>query len=147
MTAGIAGNELTTLARRASALPDIATLTGPEDGFVTATRSNGTYYLDPPYDGTWTGYSSDGFGPEEQGRLAGWAEKLDLSGARWLLSSSDTPFIKRLYSGRTITVVESRRSVGKRPARLCPALWLAAGAAPLARRHLPAWVTAGLAGR
>ena len=73
----------------------------------------GFYYLDPPYDATYAGYSKDGFGPEAHERLADWTEKLDAADAHWLLSNADTPFVRRLYEGRAIEVVESRRTVSR----------------------------------
>ncbi len=80
---------------------------------ATLIDPDGFYYFDPPYDGAYAGYSRHGFGPEAHGRLADFTEKLDAAGAHWLLSNADTLFVRQLYKGRTIEVVESRRTVSR----------------------------------
>lgn len=80
---------------------------------ATPVDPDGFYYFDPPYDGTFADYDEGGFGLEAHGRLANWTEKLDAAGAGWLLSNGDTPFVRRLYKGRAIEVVESRRTVSR----------------------------------
>lgn len=72
---------------------------------------DGFYYFDPPYDGTYTDYTGDRFGPDEHERLAAYTERLDEAGAGWLLSNADTPFVRHLYRGRAVQIVESTRTV------------------------------------
>jgi DNA adenine methylase len=60
-------------------------------------------YLDPPYHPTsstanFTGYSDKGFGDYDQLELSKTFAKLDDAGCKVLLSNSDTPFIRELYS-------------------------------------------------
>jgi DNA adenine methylase len=60
-------------------------------------------YLDPPYHPTsstanFTGYSDKGFGDYDQLELSKTFAKLDDAGCKVLLSNSDTPFIRKLYS-------------------------------------------------
>jgi DNA adenine methylase len=68
-------------------------------------------YLDPPYDpksasSNFTSYTKGGFGREDQVQLTGVCRKLSDRGCMILLSNSDTPFIRELYSDFTITVVD-----------------------------------------
>ena len=61
-------------------------------------------YLDPPYHpisstANFTSYSDKGFGDYDQLELSKTFAKLDDIGCKVLLSNSDTPFIRKLYSG------------------------------------------------
>ena len=62
-------------------------------------RAGDFVYCDPPYDGTFTGYVPGGFGDTEQEQLrdtaAGWGQR----GVHVMISNSDTPLIRDLYSG------------------------------------------------
>ncbi|MFZ0512465.1 MAG: DNA adenine methylase [Candidatus Nitrosopolaris sp.] len=60
-------------------------------------------YLDPPYHPTsstanFTGYSDNGFGHDDQLEISKIFVKLDNADCHVLLSNSDTPFIRKLYS-------------------------------------------------
>jgi DNA adenine methylase len=60
-------------------------------------------YLDPPYHPTsstanFTGYSDKGFGDDDQLELSKIFVKLDDAKCKVLLSNSDTPLIRKLYS-------------------------------------------------
>ena len=73
-------------------------------------------YLDPPYDpvsytSNFTAYTSNGFGHEDQVQLANVSRKLSDRGCMVLLSNSDTPFIRELYSGFVIREVEAQRAI------------------------------------
>jgi DNA adenine methylase len=61
-------------------------------------------YLDPPYDpasstANFRSYTETGFGNDDQKELRDIFDKLDRKGCRLILSNSDTPFIRELYSG------------------------------------------------
>ena len=56
-------------------------------------------YCDPPYDGTFSGYVSLGFGGEEQRRLRDSALKWHRLGANVIISNADTQLIRTLYGG------------------------------------------------
>lgn len=73
--------------------------------------SNGFYYLDPPYDQTFTSYDSQGFSTELQVRLAATCYSIDAAGGKFMLSNSDTEFIRRLYSRFNIETVAASRLV------------------------------------
>jgi len=73
-------------------------------------------YLDPPYHpvsetSSFTSYSKDDFGKEDQKRLAKFCKKLNEKGAKFMLSNSDTKFIKTLYSEFNIHLVSTRRMI------------------------------------
>lgn len=63
-------------------------------------------YCDPPYDDTFTGYTSKGFDEEAQRHLRDCAEKWRKAGAHVILSNSDTPRIRSLFSHKAWKVVE-----------------------------------------
>ena len=75
-------------------------------------------YFDPPYDpvsdtSSFTGYSVDGFSRTEQARLKQVCDDLTQRGVKVLLSNSDTPFVRELFSDDryTIQTVQARRNV------------------------------------
>lgn len=103
------------------------------DGSGGVTFSNGSFetvtaqvqaddlvYFDPPYDpvsktSSFVSYSKKGFGKDDQSRLAHEAERLVRLGAQVVLSNSDTPFIRSLYSDSSLFKVETvdvRRAIG-----------------------------------
>jgi DNA adenine methylase len=60
-------------------------------------REGDVVFADPPYDGTFADYTSAGFGPPEQERLAGVLDGCRRVGATVLMTNSDTPRIRSLY--------------------------------------------------
>ena len=72
---------------------------------------NTFYYLDPPYHKTYDQYDGSGFGEGEHKALADFCDKIDKAGSYFLLSNSDTPLIRSLYSRYTIDVIQGSRSV------------------------------------
>jgi DNA adenine methylase len=69
-------------------------------------EKNDFIYLDPPYDKSFDGYTPDGFGPENQKQLASVFRELSNRGCLVLLSNSDTPRIRELYSDFNIKQVD-----------------------------------------
>lgn len=72
---------------------------------VKSAKRGDAVYFDPPYapiseTSSFVSYSKDGFNGVEQARLRDVAENLILKGVRVVLSNSDTPFIRELYSKR-----------------------------------------------
>ena len=63
-------------------------------------------YCDPPYDDTFNGYSANGFGNTEQGRLRDCMDRWHRNGCYVMLSNSDTPLIRDLYQDYTIHEVQ-----------------------------------------
>ncbi|MDE3095255.1 MAG: DNA adenine methylase [Chloroflexota bacterium] len=79
-------------------------------------------YFDPPYHprsatSSFTQYSENGFGEDEQRRLARVVRELDARGAYVMLSNSDTPFIRKLYAGLVIDEVLAGRAINSKAAR------------------------------
>jgi|SRR5690554_2154404 len=76
-------------------------------------------YFDPPYDpisdtSSFTGYSLNGFGREEQRRLRKVFGELDKKGCYVLLSNSATEFICDLYKDYKIVTVSANRAINSK---------------------------------
>ena len=63
-------------------------------------------YLDPPYHNTFAQYTSGSFGEEDHLTLRNWCDTVDTSGGKFLLSNSDTEYIRELYSSTKYTIVD-----------------------------------------
>ncbi|MEG1821176.1 MAG: DNA adenine methylase [Malacoplasma sp.] len=71
-------------------------------------------YFDPPYDSdtsTFTSYTEDGFGKEEQVRLSEVYKDLANRGCYVMLSNHNTKLINELYKDYNIHVIEARRNI------------------------------------
>lgn len=71
-------------------------------------------YFDPPYDSdttTFNSYTEDGFGKEEQIRLAKVFKDLDKRGCYVMLSNHNTKLINELYKDYNINVIEAKRNI------------------------------------
>lgn len=82
-------------------------------------RKGAFVYLDPPYDpvsdtSSFTGYDKGGFDQDEQIRLKKVCDKLDEKGVKFLLSNSATDFIKDLYAGYKIEVIQAKRVINSK---------------------------------
>ena len=71
------------------------------------------YYLDPPYNETFSEYHDSGFDEKDHRKLANFCNEIDVVGGHFMLSNSDTPFVRKLYAAHNIE--ECRQAV------LCPA--------------------------
>jgi DNA adenine methylase len=74
-------------------------------------HKNDFYYLDPPYHETYSGYDGSGFGDLEHTKLAEFCRKIDQKGGYFMVSNSDTEFVRKLYKGYNIEVVSASRMV------------------------------------
>lgn len=84
-------------------------------------------YCDPPYDplsatASFTSYTKDSFGPEDQMNLRDIALKWHRAGVKVMISNSDTDFIRNLYDSLpfTIRVVQVPRMVNSKADRRGP---------------------------
>lgn len=71
-------------------------------------------YFDPPYDSdtsTFNSYTEDGFGKEEQVRLARIYKELADRGVYVMLSNHNTSLVKELYKDYNIDVIEAKRNI------------------------------------
>ncbi len=78
---------------------------------VVAAKKGAFIYFDPPYHplsdtSSFTGYSMNGFGEEQQTRLRDLCNDLSDRGCQILVSNSATPLIKSLYADPRYEVVE-----------------------------------------
>lgn len=84
-------------------------------------------YADPPYDGTFTAYTGDGFSADDQAHLAVALYDAVTRGAHIVASNNETDRVRDLYAWAWIdTVVEQRRIAAKVEGRAdCPTLLIA----------------------
>lgn len=69
------------------------------------------YYLDPPYHQTFSGYSKTGFTEERHQELANLCREIHKKGGFFMLSNSDTPFIRDIFKGFEMEVVSAGRYI------------------------------------
>ena len=72
-------------------------------------------YLDPPYyteGDNFTSYVAGGFGTWHHQRLAWMLRKLHDRGCKFMLSNSNTEFIRDLYKQFRVEVIEAPRTIG-----------------------------------
>jgi DNA adenine methylase len=88
---------------------------------VTSMARKGDFiYLDPPYDpltstASFVGYQKEGFTREHQLELRDELLRLNKLGIQFLLSNSDTPFIRKIYKESKLFQIEGiqvRRAIG-----------------------------------
>lgn len=92
-----------------------------EDACKTAQKGDFVYF-DPPYDpvndtSNFTGYNAGGFDRNEQERLKRLCDDLNKKGVKWLLSNSNTNFIRELYEEYNIEIVKAKRSINSNAAK------------------------------
>lgn len=94
-----------------------ATILADDYRDVTENAQKGDFiYLDPPYQPVnntsyFTAYTTDGFDDIDQSQLVGVFRKLNSKGCLLLLSNSDTPFIRDLYSDFSKKEVDVQRAI------------------------------------
>ena len=76
-------------------------------------------YFDPPYDtlddkDSFTSYSKDSFGKDEQARLARVFDELSKKGVKCMLSNHNTKYINELYKNYDIHVINARRNINSK---------------------------------
>lgn len=86
---------------------------------VATARAGDLVYLDPPYapissTSSFTAYVPGGFGWRDQIRLLGVFRELTRRKVHAMLSSSDVPAIREMYSGFSIVPVQAPRSINAR---------------------------------
>lgn len=104
-------------------LQKVDILCGDFEGVANVVNAPAFLYFDPPYrpltqTAAFTAYSKDGFGDDEQTRLADFCRRLDAGGHQWLLSNSDPHntnpedmFFEKLYAGYDIQRVYASRTI------------------------------------
>jgi DNA adenine methylase len=98
---------------------DIKMNVGDYDDALKGVTNKDFVYLDPPYQplsesSSFTNYTSVGFTFEEQKRLGTVCIELAKKGVKFLLSNSDTPEIRDLYSQFKIVSVPAKRHINSK---------------------------------
>lgn len=83
---------------------------------LAETRRGDFAYVDPPYypvslTASFTSYTKEDFGVEEQHELHAVCASAAARGVRLMISNSDTPFIRKLYRDFQIHTVQARRAI------------------------------------
>jgi DNA adenine methylase len=73
-------------------------------------RKGDLVFLDPPYFGTNDRFTANGFGTDDQRRLAGFCRGLDERGVLFLQTNSDCGFVRELYGRFRLVAVPPRPS-------------------------------------
>ena len=86
---------------------------------VATAKAGDFVYFDPPYDSlddknSFTSYTKDSFGKEEQKRLAKVYKDLSNKGVYVMLSNHNTKFINELYSEFNIHVINAKRMINSK---------------------------------
>ena len=84
---------------------------------VKTAKKGDFVYFDPPYDSdtsTFNSYTEEGFGKEEQRRLAKVFKELDDRGVYVMLSNHNTILINELYKDYNIHIIEAKRSINSK---------------------------------
>jgi len=81
-------------------------------------RAGDFVYFDSPYvpesaTASFTDYTQDGFTVKDHERLAALFKRLDLLGAKILLSNNDVPFVRELYAGYEIVPLAVKRMINR----------------------------------
>ena len=81
---------------------------------VNTAKKGDFIYFDPPYDSdtsTFNSYTEDGFGKDEQRRLAKVYKELDKKGCYIMLSNHNTSLVQELYKDYNIHIIEAKRNI------------------------------------
>jgi len=105
-----------TLVAAHEALQNVEIQCASFEALVQNARPGDFVYFDPPYEpvsetARFTAYAKGGFGQDAQRRLRDVFHELDRRGARLMLSNSDVPFIRDLYSDYRIDTVAAPRAI------------------------------------
>ena len=93
---------------------DIEILCVDFENAVKSAKKGDFVYFDPPYDSdtsTFNNYTEDGFGKEEQRRLAKVFKELDAKGVYVMLSNHNTSLVNELYKDYHMHLIEAKRSI------------------------------------
>jgi len=91
-------------------------LTGDFENIKPYINEGDFIYIDPPYvpvslTSDFTSYTSAGFGKEDHIRLKNMCDFIDEKNAFFMLSNSETDFVKTLYSDYKIDIVQASRAL------------------------------------
>lgn len=92
---------------------DVMFMNGDFEDCVYYADKSDLVFLDPPYDNSFTDYTSAGFERDQQVRVANMFKKLSDKGCYCMLTNHDTPLIRDLYKDYNIKVIDVRRSINR----------------------------------
>ena len=92
---------------------DVMFLNGDFEDCVYYADKGDLVFLDPPYDNSFTDYTSAGFERDQQIRVAKKFKELSDKGCYCMLTNHDTPLIRDLYKDYNIRVIDVRRSINR----------------------------------
>ncbi len=107
-------------------LQKVTILCGDFESVMPEVKGPAFFYFDPPYrplteTAAFTAYSKDGFGDDQQKRLANFCRRLDAEGHKWLLSNSDPHnvnpddmFFEEIFAGFDINRVKASRMINSK---------------------------------
>ncbi|TVQ00130.1 MAG: Dam family site-specific DNA-(adenine-N6)-methyltransferase [Planctomycetaceae bacterium] len=100
----------------ASALEDVKFTSGDFECAIASVTADDFVYFDPPYYkqggfADFNRYTPSQFREGDHFRLAAVCRELDARGVRWLLSNSDTPFVRELFDGFEMNAISARRDI------------------------------------
>ena len=107
------GNNLITVSNYLT-MNDIKILNKDFEEAVSYAKKGDFVYFDPPYDSDnniFTSYTEEGFGKDEQRRIAKVFKELDQKGVYVMLSNHNTTLINELYKDYHIHVIEAKRNI------------------------------------
>lgn len=92
------------------------------EGLVQSVKPGDFVYFDPPYapvsaTSSFTSYAVNDFGAADQARLRDVFRELDRRGAKLMLSNSDVPMVRELYSEYRLDVIPAPRAINCRADR------------------------------
>ena len=108
-----------------SALQQCQLAVEPYDQAVASAGAGDLVYFDPPYQplsvtSSFTSYTRDSFGQEDQRHLADVVGLLVQRGCQVLLSNSDTPLTRQLYRSYQLVEIQAPRMINSKAERRQP---------------------------
>lgn len=93
----------------------------PHHAVTTLADPGDWVFYDPPYDGTYTGYTADGFDLAAQVHLADEFDELTARGVKAVMTNADTPIIRELYGRHTVRAIQAPRHISCKASTRRPA--------------------------
>lgn len=101
------------MGKASEALQSTTIRTGDFEPVVKEAGEGDLIYVDPPYDGTYVGYSGEGFCGVSQDRLASELYQAHTRGAAFICHNSDTEKVRSWYDYATLMPAGESRAVNR----------------------------------
>lgn len=95
------------------ALQDVVLMDGDFEVACRNLTAGDFVYFDSPYHSTFNGYQKGGFSEDDQVRLHDFFQRLTDAGVQCMVSNSNTTFIRSLYAGYNMEVVQAMRMINR----------------------------------